>query len=86
MDNGNGPPARIEISQNKDGKLLSQLEWPKIKAFRGNSLRHSWKSYCTLHKKKNSQILLFTVPNQSSREAKIMRLESVRRTTVFVHT
>ena len=29
MDNGNGPPARIEISENKDGKLLSQLEWPK---------------------------------------------------------
>ena len=28
MDNGNGPPARIEISENKDGKLLSQLEWP----------------------------------------------------------
>ena len=24
MDNGNGPPARIEISKNKDGKLLSQ--------------------------------------------------------------
>ena len=28
MVNGNGPPARIEISENKDGKLLSQLEWP----------------------------------------------------------
>ena len=28
MDNGNGPPARIEISENKDEKLLSQLEWP----------------------------------------------------------
>ena len=28
MVNGNGLPARIEISENKDGKLLSQLEWP----------------------------------------------------------
>ena len=31
MDNGNGPPARIEIPENKDGKLLSQLEWPKYR-------------------------------------------------------
>ena len=28
IHNGNGPLARIEISENKDGKLLSQLEWP----------------------------------------------------------
>ena len=28
MDNGNGPPARIEILKNKDGKLLFHLEWP----------------------------------------------------------
>ena len=32
MDNGNGPPARIEMSENKDGKLLSQLEWPNHNA------------------------------------------------------
>ena len=30
MDNGNDPPARIEISENKDGKLLSELEWPIV--------------------------------------------------------
>ena len=30
MDNGNGQPARIAISENKDGKLLSQLEWPYV--------------------------------------------------------
>ena len=28
MNNGNGPPARIQISENKDGKLLFHLEWP----------------------------------------------------------
>ena len=28
IDNGNGPPTRILISKNMDGKLLSQLEWP----------------------------------------------------------
>ena len=30
MDNGNGPPALIEISKNQDRKLLSQLEWPYL--------------------------------------------------------
>ena len=28
MDHGKDPRARIEISENKDGKLLSQLESP----------------------------------------------------------
>ena len=31
MANGNGLPARIKILENKDEKLLSQLEWPKAR-------------------------------------------------------
>ena len=33
MDNGNGPPACISISVNKDRKLLSHLEWPNTQIF-----------------------------------------------------
>ena len=29
MDNGNGLPVHIKISRNKNGKLLSELGWPK---------------------------------------------------------
>ena len=42
IDNGNGPPARIEISENKDGKLLSQLEWPNT-GITHHSAHHSQK-------------------------------------------
>ena len=28
MNNGNGPPARIQFQKSVDGKLNSHLEWP----------------------------------------------------------
>ena len=28
MNNGNGPPARIQFPESVDGKLNSHLEWP----------------------------------------------------------
>ena len=30
MNNGNGPPARIQFQKSVDGKLNSHLEWPKV--------------------------------------------------------
>ena len=48
MDNGIGLPARIKISEDKDGKLLSQLEWP-------NSVGES----CTVAEQTSTKSILF---------------------------
>ena len=37
MNNGNGPPARMEFPGSPDGKLKSHLQWPyKIMSTRGD--------------------------------------------------
>ena len=42
MDDGNGLPARIEISENMGGKLLSHLEWPNVRCISHLYLFSNW--------------------------------------------
>ena len=57
----------------------------QFKAFRGSNFRAWRKSYCALQKEKNSWILIFTVPDQSAKNAKIMRLENLALYGIHSH-